>query len=166
MPKTIVGVMGPGESATATDLMLAEELGRLIALEGWVLLTGGRSAGVMDAALRGASRSGGLTIGISPFSDWHGLSQHVDLAILTGLGEARNAVNVLTSRVVFVCGMNAGTASEVALAIKSERPVILIKPPSETLAFFRALSPDVAVADTCERAIEIARERLKPARRG
>jgi len=44
MRKIIIGVIGPGENATATDLHNAYELGKLIAQQGWVLLTGGRNA--------------------------------------------------------------------------------------------------------------------------
>src|SRR4029453_17223360 len=59
----IVGVMGPGGGATDRDCAFAYELGCAIAREGWVLLTGGRAAGVMNAATRGAKEAGGLTIG-------------------------------------------------------------------------------------------------------
>jgi len=41
MPKTIIGIMGPGELATDQDKRNAYELGKLIAAEGWVLLSGG-----------------------------------------------------------------------------------------------------------------------------
>ena len=63
MRKVIIGVMGPGDRATAVDLENAYQLGKLIAKEGWALLTGGRKAGVMDAASKGAKAAGGLTIG-------------------------------------------------------------------------------------------------------
>ena len=66
MGKTIVGVMGPGEGASGEDVRAAFELGELIAREGWVLVTGGRRAGVMDAASRGASAAGGLVPGPAP----------------------------------------------------------------------------------------------------
>ncbi len=66
MKKIIIGVMGPGEQATATDLQNAYELGKLIAQQGWVLLTGGRNVGVMDAANQGAKSANGLTVGILP----------------------------------------------------------------------------------------------------
>jgi uncharacterized protein (TIGR00725 family) len=52
----IIGVMGPGEQATAVDVQMAYDLGQKIAAAGWVLLTGGRPAGVMEAASRGAKR--------------------------------------------------------------------------------------------------------------
>jgi predicted Rossmann-fold nucleotide-binding protein len=43
MRETIVGVMGPGKGASSEVLSLAEELGSLIAQNGWTLLTGGPS---------------------------------------------------------------------------------------------------------------------------
>ncbi len=48
------------------------------------------------------------------------MSQAIDIPILTDVGEACNNINVLSSRVVFACGMEAGTASEVALALKAK----------------------------------------------
>jgi Predicted Rossmann fold nucleotide-binding protein len=66
MKKTIIGIMGPGESATSTDLENAYQLGQLIAEAGWILLTGGRNVGVMDAANKGAKSANGLTVGILP----------------------------------------------------------------------------------------------------
>ena len=44
MAKTIIGVMGTG-IATPQDLKLAYQLGKSIAENNWVLLTGGRKAG-------------------------------------------------------------------------------------------------------------------------
>src|SRR6266850_1082239 len=126
MSRVVVGVMGPGQSASKDAIAAAFELGRLIALEGWVLLTGGRNAGVMDAACKGAREAGGLTIGILPTTDTNEMSEAVDIPILTGMGQARNNINVLSSRVIFACGMGAGTASEIALAIKAGKTVILL----------------------------------------
>src|SRR4029434_6246118 len=62
VPLVIVGVMGPGEGATARDREDAYQLGRAIAQEGWSLVTGGRNEGVMDSASRAAKEAGGLTI--------------------------------------------------------------------------------------------------------
>lgn len=71
--KIIIGVMGPGESAGDRTKNTAYQMGELIALNGWVLLTGGRSAGVMEWATKGAKAGGGLTIGILPdrYSKFH-----------------------------------------------------------------------------------------------
>ena len=98
--RTIIGVMGPGAGATRADLDHARELGALIAREGWVLLTGGRDAGVMAAAVRGAKEAGGLTLGILPGESAAGAAEGIDLVVVTGMGSARNNINVLSSAVV------------------------------------------------------------------
>jgi uncharacterized protein (TIGR00725 family) len=120
----------------------------------------------MDAASRGAKGAGGLTVGVLPSDDYRGVSQMVDVPVLTGLGSARNNVNVLSSRVVFACGMGPGTASEVALAIKADRPVVLVRPDPVTRAFFKSLGGAlVQDAETATEAVGLAR-RLVPTERG
>jgi uncharacterized protein (TIGR00725 family) len=135
--KIIVGVMGPGENATPEDNEIAFELGRAIAKEGWVVLTGGRSFGVMDAVMKGARDRGGLTIGILPDANEQNASENAEIRIVTGMGSGRNYISVLSSRVVVVLGMAAGTASEVALAIKSNKKVILLNQDEITIRFFK-----------------------------
>ncbi|OUL23327.1 cytochrome [Nostoc sp. RF31YmG] len=142
MRKIIVGVMGPGEKATANDLENAHELGCLIAQQGWILLTGGRNAGVMAAANKGAKSANGLTLGILSKNDPDSISNDVDIAIFTDMGNARNNINVLSSDVVIACGMGAGTASEIALALKGNKPVILLNDDAESQVFFKKLSPE------------------------
>ncbi len=123
--RIVIGVMGGGAAEPATVAM-AEQLGALIAREGWVLLTGGRPAGVMRAASRGAAEAGGLVIGVLPDADPDAADPNVQVAIATGMGDARNAINVLSSDVVVACPGGAGTLSEVALAFKAGRPVVLL----------------------------------------
>jgi uncharacterized protein (TIGR00725 family) len=62
----VVGVMGAGEGASTEAVAIAEELGECISARGWVLLTGGRPAGVMEAASRGAARVEGHLVGVLP----------------------------------------------------------------------------------------------------
>ena len=140
MKKKVIGIMGPGPAASARDLEHAYELGRMVAEEGWLLLTGGMNSGVMDAASRGGSEAGGLVIGILPSGDRSNASDGVGIPIVTGLGSARNNINVLSSDVVIACGMGPGTASEVALAVKAGRRVILLNDMEESIAFFTKLS--------------------------
>ncbi|MGB3692984.1 MAG: TIGR00725 family protein [Spirulinaceae cyanobacterium] len=140
--KTIIGIMGPGKNALPIDLENAYQLGKLIAKQGWVLLTGGRKAGVMEAANQGAKAADGLTIGILPGNDYQGVSEAVDIAIITDMGNGRNNINVLSSQVVVACGMGAGTASEIALALKANKPVILLPNQPESYQFFQSLSQD------------------------
>jgi uncharacterized protein (TIGR00725 family) len=162
MPSIVVGVMGPGETATVADCANAELLGQLIAQQGWVTLTGGRPVGVMEAALLGAKKSGGLTVGILPDNSAEDSSQAADIRIVTGMGEARNVVNVLTSQLVFVCGMSTGTASEVALALKTKRQTILVNAGPDAERFWTSLGGSMLyIASTPEQAIEIARRILQ-----
>ncbi len=124
--KAIIGVMGPGEGASKEDTHIAFELGKGIAREGWVVLSGGRNAGVMDAVSRGAKTSGGLVVGVLPGEDAKNMSRFVDIPILTGLGSARNNINVLSSDIVIACGAGLGTISEIALALKAGKKVGLL----------------------------------------
>jgi hypothetical protein len=157
----IIGVMGPGEGATDQSKNWAFELGKLIAEQGWMLLTGGRDEGVMDSASKGAKSAHGLTIGIIPADDCIGVSAAVDIPIITGMGSARNNINVLTSTVVIACGMGAGTASEVALALKARKSVILLTNDDDAKQFFKKLDPArVHFADTPTEAINVMRSLL------
>ena len=161
MRKTIVGVMGPGSGASETDRKNAYTLGMLIAREGWVLLTGGRNVGVMDASSRGAKAANGLVVGILPDESDRKRSEAVDIAIITDMGSARNNINILSSDVVIACGMGVGTASEVALALKANKPVILLTNHQESQRFFKSLSNDtISLADSPEAAIQLVKEAL------
>ncbi|HYF66561.1 MAG TPA: TIGR00725 family protein [Ohtaekwangia sp.] len=161
MARFIVGVMGPGENATPDDNVIAFELGRAIAKEGWVVLTGGRSFGVMDAVMKGARDANGLTIGVLPDSNTQNASENADIRIVTGMGSGRNYINVLSSQIVVVLGMAAGTASEVALAIKSNKKVILLNQDEITMRFFKNIGTyRVQVANTVEETIGQIKEYL------
>lgn len=159
--KSIIGIIGPGERAREEHLSAAYELGRLSAQAGWAVLTGGRNAGVMDAASRGAKEAGGLTIGILPTRDRNMISAAVDLPIITDMGSGRNNINVLTSDLVIACGMGSGTASEVALALKAHKPVILLTENEDGKRFFKGLKPKlVFFARDPADAVQIARQLL------
>lgn len=125
--KIIIGVMGPGEGAKPEACATAYQLGRLLASKGWITLCGGRKAGVMEAVSRGAKEVGGITVGILPGEDNQQTSEHIDIPIITGMGSARNNINVLTSKVIVACGMGSGTLSEVALAMKAKKHVIFLE---------------------------------------
>lgn len=127
--------MGPGDGATPENIQQATELGKLIAQEKWVLLTGGRNTGIMEAASQGAHQAGGLTVGVLPSENGNEMSEFVDIPICTGMGSARNNVNVLSSDVVIALGSGAGTTSEIMLAMKAQTPIILLKPSQKLIDF-------------------------------
>lgn len=124
--KSIIGVMGASKAELA-DLLLAEELGEKIAEEGWVTLNGGYAGGIMEAVSKGASLKGGLVIGVLNQKNADLMSKYVDIPIITGMGNARNNINVLSSEVVVACGrLSSGVLSEVSLAISAGKPIILL----------------------------------------
>jgi uncharacterized protein (TIGR00725 family) len=117
-----VAVVGSGE-AEKRHAAAAEEVGRLIA-EGGALLVCGGLGGVMEAACRGARAAGGTTVGLLPGVDRSEANRHVAVAVPTGLGEARNALVVRAADAVIAIGGGYGTLSEIALALRAGKPVI------------------------------------------
>ena len=161
---SLITVIGPGDEASPQALADAAAVGRELAAAGYAVVTGGRHAGVMHAAASGAHAAGGRTIGILPGANDQEASPALDVAIPTGLGEARDAIVALAGRAAVVCGMSAGTAAEAALACKAGRPLLFVRPSKETLAFFRALAPRLvhAVPDAAS-VVPLLRELLASA---
>jgi uncharacterized protein (TIGR00725 family) len=117
-----VAVVGPGR-ATAAQAAAAEEVGSGLAGAGAILVCGGLG-GVMEAACRGARQAGGTTLGILPGSDRSEANAFVDVAVATGLGEARNALVARAADVLIAVAGEYGTLSEIALALKTGKPVV------------------------------------------
>ena len=154
MARILIGVIGPGESATVEETLTAYALGQAIAEQGWGLLTGGRAVGVMAAASEGAQASDGLVVGILPGTDVTQMSAAVDIAILTGMGQGRNVLNVLSSHVVIACGLGSGTLSEMSLALKLGKPLVMLNIQSELVDVLSTLATTpIAIAPTVEAAI-------------
>ena len=102
--------------------MVAEDVGRLLAEAGAVVVTGGLG-GVMEAASKGAREAGGTTLGILPGSDRRDANPWVTVAVPTGMGEARNALVVRAADGLIAVGGEWGTLSEIALARTAGKPV-------------------------------------------
>jgi uncharacterized protein (TIGR00725 family) len=121
-----VAVIGSSEAATE-QLRNARRIGRLLAESGATVVTGGRG-GVMEAACQGACRAGGLTLGILPGGSAleSPPNPYVQVPVFTGMGEARNVIVVRTAGAVIAVGGGYGTLSEIGLALKAGRPVILL----------------------------------------
>ena len=160
-PAIVIGVMGSHEEPhpLAGEARL---LGEAIARRGYVLLTGG-GTGLMKAASEGAWRAGGLVLGIlpndrrTPMPDYP--NEFVDIAVFTGMREARNVINAKTPAVLVALAGGLGTLSEIALAIRAGTPVIGLRcrpvPLDGTPAF--------PVAESVEEVMTLIEERLRPA---
>ena len=128
MPKKIIAVFGAGNVGEGdSEWQTAFSIGSGLAARGIIVLTGGLG-GVMTAASKGAKEAGGTTVGILPGTqETSPPNSFVDIAIYTGMGEARNAVNVKSCDAAIAIGGEYGTLSEIGLALKSNCPIILLK---------------------------------------
>lgn len=117
-----IGVIG-GSEVTPLVAKLAEEAGREIARRGAALVCGGLG-GVMEAACKGASEAGGLTIGILPGDSRWAANPYVQIPIVTGIGYARNVAVVKSSQAIIAIDGSYGTLTEIGHALQSGIPVI------------------------------------------
>ena len=139
---------------------MAEAVGRGLARRGAVVVCGGLG-GVMEAACRGAKAEGGTTVGILPGLHRADANPFVDVALPTGLGEARNAIVVRAADALVAVAGEFGTLSEIALALRLGTPVVgldtweLSRAGRPVEAIVRVDDPDEAAA----RALELALRR-------
>jgi uncharacterized protein (TIGR00725 family) len=117
-----IGVIGAGTCTDAT-YQIARNLGFEIGKKGWVLICGGLE-GVMEGAARGCSEAGGLTVGLLPGLTKHSANPFIRAPIPTGLAEGRNLLIVRASDLLISISGGYGTLSEIALALKINKPVI------------------------------------------
>jgi len=151
MKGPLVAVVG-GSACTAQEAEWATAVGRLIADRGAVLLCGGLG-GVMEAAARGAKAAGGLTIGILPGDDPADANASIDVAIATGMGEMRNALIVRAAQALIAIGGGWGTLSEIALARRTNTPVVGLHDAfTSALEIHREAGPEAAVRWALEQA--------------
>jgi uncharacterized protein (TIGR00725 family) len=150
MDRLIIGVIG-GRKAGRNLLATAEEVGRLIGNEGFLLLCGGLG-GIMEAAARGAKEAGGSTIGILPQDKKNHANPYIDIPVATGLGIGRNIIIARTADALIAVSGEYGTLSEIAFALQLGKPVVGIKTWD---------IKGVIVADNAEEAVQKAIEAVK-----
>jgi hypothetical protein len=146
-----ISVVGSG----AENEERAEEVGRLLAERGAVVVTGGLGE-VMAAASRGAKSAGGTTIGIVPGETRADANEWLDHVVVTGIGHGRNLAVVASGDAVIAVGGRYGTLAEIGFALTLGRPVVVLEPGWEVDGTLRAQTPDEAV----EFALAAARNRL------
>jgi uncharacterized protein (TIGR00725 family) len=146
-----ISVIGSGVEHEAR----AEEVGKLLAERGCVVVCGGRDE-VMAAAARGAKAAGGTTIGILPGETAAEANEWVDHAVVTGVGHARNLAVAASGAAVIAVGGSWGTLAEIGFARVLGRPVVILVPgwQIEGEGVERAATP----AEAVELALRLARE--------
>ena len=135
---------------------MGQEIGR----KGAVLISGGKD-GVMEAASRGAKAANGVTIGILPEHTELGANPFIDIPIATGIGYARNYLNIVSSDAIIGLAGSGGTLSEIGYAIALNKRLILLKGTggvTDMIIEHRALFPnsEIFVAESSEQAVSIA----------
>jgi uncharacterized protein (TIGR00725 family) len=135
-----VAVIGSG----AEHEQRAEEVGRLLAERGCVVVTGGLGE-VMAAAARGAKAAGGTTVGILPGTDRRAGNEWLDVEVVTGIGHARNLAVAASGDAVIAVGGAWGTLAEISYAAMLGRRVVILEPGHEVDGIPRAQTPAEAV---------------------
>jgi uncharacterized protein (TIGR00725 family) len=140
-----IAVIGSG----ADWISRAEEVGRLLAERGCVVVCGGLDE-VMAAAARGAKAAGGTTLGVLPGESVADASEWIDHAVATGTGHARNLAVVASAEAAIAVGGSWGTLAEIAFARALGRPVVVLEPG------WAVEGDGVERAGTPEEAVELA----------
>ncbi len=122
MMQRLIGVIGGRECSDELKQM-AFQVGQLIARNGFGLVCGGRG-GVMEAAARGCSEQGGLTVGILLGEDTSEANPYIQVAIPTGLGIGRNLLVVRAAEGLIAIDGKFGTLSEIAFALQLQKPLV------------------------------------------
>ena len=122
--KLKIGVMGSATGKhSPKHRKLAFDLGRVIAEEGCIMVTGACPGLPLESA-KGAHSADGLVVGISPgLSEWehvhkyHSPVEYHDVLIFTGSGlMGREVVNIRSSDIVVIAGGRSGTLGEFSIA--------------------------------------------------
>jgi len=141
--KKQIGIIGAGSRGNEIRA-LAKMVGREVAKRGAFLLCGGLG-GVMEAAAYGAKQEGGITLGILPGTLKEEANPWIDLAVLSGMGHARNALIAQSSDALIAVNGEYGTLSEIALGLKMGKPIIVLESKWEIEGAHSAKSPPEAV---------------------
>ena len=154
--RKIIAVIGGGQP-TSKETKLAEKVGRELAKRGAILICGGLG-GVMEAACKGASAEGGITIGILPGENRLSANPYVQIPIATGIGYARNAAVAKSAQAVIAVGGSYGTLTEIGYALQTGIPVIGLNTwtISRNAKQDKSIIPAENPAEAVEMALEIA----------
>lgn len=117
------------DTATPGTVEKVEEMGRLVAERGMILVTGA-TTGIPYWAAKGAKEAGGIVIGISPaaskaahIKSYHLPVEYHDLIIYTGFDySGRNLLLTRAADAVITVSGRIGTLNEFTIAFEDKKP--------------------------------------------
>ena len=126
-----IGIIGqserPWEPLPQKLKEISYKMGYLVAVEGWLLICGGRD-GVMEHASKGAKEAGGVTVGILPSQSMDEANEYVDVPITTGLGMGmRSELMIQTVDAIVMIGGKNGTLKELSAAYMNCKSIVIIR---------------------------------------
>ncbi len=134
MKKLQIAVLGwagkeeyPIGGPTMKELVMAREVGFLLAQEQVIVVTGGKG-GVMEYAARGAKENGGTTVGVIT-GPRNTSNRWTDIEVVTGskiAGFDEVLIPLMCDAVIVMEG-GAGTMQEVCVAYRNKIPIIVIE---------------------------------------
>lgn len=138
----VVGIIG-GAKVPKNIYEIAYKMGSLVGEKNYALITGGLG-GVMEAASKGAKEKGGLVIGILPGNSRFTANKWVDVPIVTGMSNARNAIIAQSADILVAIDGSVGTQSEIAFGKIYKKKIIGINC-NIPLPFEKVDSPEEAI---------------------
>lgn len=106
----------------------AEQVGYLLARGGAVVVTGGKG-GVMESAVRGARKAGGITVGVIKGTQRFQSNSCTDVEVLSGMtADGFDELLLVTMcDALIMVGGGAGTLEEAVIAYRNNKPVIALE---------------------------------------
>lgn len=155
----LIAVIG-GSQCSPEEAKLAEKVGQELAKREVILICGGLG-GVMEAACKGASSAGAITVGILPGDNRYEANSYVSIPIVTGIGYARNVLVVKSAQAVIAIDGSYGTLSEIAHALQDGIPVVGLNTWSFSLKgeVNDSIIPAQDAQEAVEKAIAAAKEK-------
>ncbi|MBN1785980.1 MAG: TIGR00725 family protein [Candidatus Methanofastidiosa archaeon] len=142
MQISVIGSSAPDDAM----YQLAYELGKELAPLGHVVINGGRG-GIMEGVSRGVKEMGGLVIGILPGDTRRSGNGHLSAEVVTGMGEMRNFLLVLSGDLIIAFPGSYGTVSEISFSMRNNKRIIIVRP---DLHEYQVRGANVLMADGLE----------------
>lgn len=117
-----------GHNGASENMMAeAEKIGRLLAENNVIVVTGGKG-GIMESGAKGAKRAGGQTVGVIKGTKRFTSNNFTDIEVISGM-EANGFDEFLLVNMcdaLIVVGGGAGTLEEITIAYRNKKPIIAL----------------------------------------